>query len=107
YHLYKARLPYPWFSHLPYTTFFRSETFVEGPRTFLLLHGIGMGRSVYLDVVQRLRGRVIALDLPGFGEAPEPARTFTMERHADRSEEHTSELQSRFDIVCRLLLEKK
>lgn len=60
-----------------------AETFGEGPRTFLLLHGIGMGRSVYLDVVQRLRGRVIALDLPGFGEAPEPARTFTMERHAD------------------------
>src|SRR5699024_11748511 len=28
-------------------------------------------------------------------------------RLADRSEEHTSELQSRFDLVCRLLLEKK
>src|SRR5699024_11310629 len=27
--------------------------------------------------------------------------------HAHRSEEHTSELQSRFDLVCRLLLEKK
>src|SRR5438067_9551074 len=26
---------------------------------------------------------------------------------ACRSEEHTSELQSRFDLVCRLLLEKK
>src|SRR5438067_6166710 len=26
---------------------------------------------------------------------------------AARSEEHTSELQSRFDLVCRLLLEKK
>src|SRR5690349_22794865 len=26
---------------------------------------------------------------------------------ADRSEEHTSELQSRRDLVCRLLLEKK
>src|SRR5207249_9159454 len=26
---------------------------------------------------------------------------------AHRSEEHTSELQSRFDLVCRLLLEKK
>src|SRR5699024_12737037 len=26
---------------------------------------------------------------------------------ASRSEEHTSELQSRFDLVCRLLLEKK
>src|SRR6266513_5746458 len=33
----------------------------------------------------------------------------TREHHlADRrSEEHTSELQSRFDLVCRLLLEKK
>src|SRR5690349_24244601 len=31
------------------------------------------------------------------------------DRHAkeDRSEEHTSELQSRRDLVCRLLLEKK
>src|SRR5699024_11682487 len=28
-------------------------------------------------------------------------------RNAFRSEEHTSELQSRFDLVCRLLLEKK
>src|SRR5699024_12520918 len=32
------------------------------------------------------------------GNAPPPAT---------RSEEHTSELQSRFDLVCRLLLEKK
>src|SRR5437868_10207652 len=29
------------------------------------------------------------------------------EKCASRSEEHTSELQSRFDLVCRLLLEKK
>src|SRR5438067_9847657 len=29
------------------------------------------------------------------------------ERVGARSEEHTSELQSRFDLVCRLLLEKK
>src|SRR5207249_11486432 len=28
-------------------------------------------------------------------------------RDLPRSEEHTSELQSRFDLVCRLLLEKK
>src|SRR5438067_13562355 len=28
-------------------------------------------------------------------------------RSVVRSEEHTSELQSRFDLVCRLLLEKK
>lgn len=59
------------------------ESFGRGERPFVLLHGIGMGRSVYLDFVHRLRGRVIAVDLPGFGEAPEPQRTLTMERHAD------------------------
>src|SRR5207249_9154368 len=30
-----------------------------------------------------------------------------VEAREKRSEEHTSELQSRFDLVCRLLLEKK
>src|SRR5699024_11689416 len=30
-----------------------------------------------------------------------------MRQEQERSEEHTSELQSRFDLVCRLLLEKK
>src|SRR5437868_10179737 len=30
-----------------------------------------------------------------------------LHRFEPRSEEHTSELQSRFDLVCRLLLEKK
>ncbi|MFT4158102.1 MAG: alpha/beta hydrolase [Microbacterium sp.] len=60
-----------------------AETFGEGGAVFVLLHGIGMGRSVYVDLVQRLRGRVIAIDLPGFGEAPEPKRTLTMPRHAD------------------------
>src|SRR5438067_12856853 len=38
-----------------------------------------------------------------FGAARFPHRI----RKELRSEEHTSELQSRFDIVCRLLLEKK
>lgn len=60
-----------------------AEDFGTGPHPFVLLHGIGMGRSVYLNLVRRLEGRVIALDLPGFGEAPEPRRTLTMERHAD------------------------
>src|SRR5437868_9810664 len=41
--------------------------------------------------------------------APQPANVSSMcppTRSRLRSEEHTSELQSRFDIVCRLLLEK-
>ena len=32
---------------------------------------------------------------------------FLLKSHFDRSEEHTSELQSHHDLVCRLLLEKK
>src|SRR5438067_10746428 len=42
---------------------------------------------------------------PFFSANPKSWRpTMWLER---RSEEHTSELQSRFDLVCRLLLEKK
>src|SRR5699024_12070603 len=50
------------------------------------------------------------------GEVREPGRDLRDEHQEDhqaeldrqvRSEEHTSELQSRFDLVCRLLLEKK
>src|SRR5207247_4165164 len=42
--------------------------------------------------------------LPGLAGTPR----FSDSRRADeRSEEHTSELQSRVDLVCRLLLEKK
>src|SRR5438067_5759263 len=36
-----------------------------------------------------------------------PARSVAAASVEIRSEEHTSELQSRFDLVCRLLLEKK
>src|SRR2546422_2393950 len=40
------------------------------------------------------------------GRSPCPARSTTLRFH-ERSEEHTSELQSRLHLVCRLLLEKK
>src|SRR5437868_9789059 len=40
--------------------------------------------------------------------ATQPGRSIRTQRaQFARSEEHTSELQSRFDLVCRLLLEKK
>src|SRR5207249_7821722 len=43
-----------------------------------------------------------------FGCSPFCSSTFLRRRSSFiRSEEHTSELQSRFDLVCRLLLEKK
>lgn len=54
-------------------------------RTVVLVHGIGMGRKVFADLTRRLEADalVIALDLPGYGEAPEPPRTPTMERLGD------------------------
>src|SRR5207249_11258887 len=55
------------------------------------------------------RGRVVAAALearPG-RHRERPARDAVGRvRRGVRSEEHTSELQSRFDLVCRLLLEK-
>jgi len=56
----------------------------RGDRVYVLVHGIGMGRSVFADLARHLGdGEVIAVDLPGYGEAPEPARVLTMERTAD------------------------
>src|SRR5699024_11812673 len=46
---------------------------------------------------------MIRASLPPATTSP---RNISRER-SRRSEEHTSELQSRFDLVCRLLLEKK
>src|SRR5438067_6245730 len=45
----------------------------------------------------------------GNSQSPQniPATSNPPPRRLRRSEEHTSELQSRFDLVCRLLLEKK
>src|SRR5207249_4361432 len=57
--------------------------------------GSGLGSSGAMDVAL-----VAALALAR-------AEQVTAREIAERSEEHTSELQSRFDLVCRLLLEKK
>src|SRR5215475_16066485 len=54
----------------------------------------------------------ISADAPGPDPGPaalptERRRLGGWRRHRQRSEEHTSELQSRENLVCRLLLEKK
>src|SRR2546429_2073495 len=46
-------------------------------------------------------------DLSGEPERLERAEGLEKDRALQRSEEHTSELQSRLHLVCRLLLEKK
>src|SRR2546430_12355969 len=76
----------------PYTTLFRS------PRRFL---GV---LACFAPVVKAGVGvaRDIRRERPVLG--PDPGRAGDVER---RSEEHTSELQSQSNLVCRLLLEKK
>src|SRR2546427_8333349 len=64
----------------PYTTLFRSE-----------LAAVGAGlHAAAIPVVDPASGRQVDVATP-----------------ATRSEEHTSELQSQSNLVCRLLLEKK
>src|SRR5438034_8386961 len=60
-------------------------------------------RSAQVDVVREQEGR--QHDRDGRQEAPRGATPAA--RRPRRSEEHTSELQSHSDLVCRLLLEKK
>src|SRR2546430_7683710 len=57
-------------------------------------------RSILLEEVQTLHGHLVLI-------RPRPTE-FTLGANEDRrSEEHTSELQSQSNLVCRLLLEKK
>src|SRR3712207_7399100 len=76
----------------PYTTLFRS-----------------LGKTLPA-LAQRIEVVVRARSLPKIGAREEPRMAFDVEQDGDRllrSEEHTSELQSRQYLVCRLLLEKK
>lgn len=62
-----------------------TETYQGTDRTFVIVHGIGMGRGVFGDLVDELgpHGKIVAVDLPGYGDAPEPPRTPSIERMAD------------------------
>jgi len=57
----------------------------RSPITVLLLHGLGMGRRVFGDLVGHLAAHafVVAVDLPGYGDAPEPAHIPSIEAIAD------------------------
>src|SRR3712207_6985091 len=83
----------------PYTTLFRSDLAQEvgfAAGDFVLLGIAVVGRAAF-DHVGDIDIRPPELD--GFDDA--------RQQLAGRSEEHTSELQSRQYLVCRLLLEKK
>src|SRR5437867_9244545 len=78
----------------PYTTLFRSRVGPEvGTRGALRMEEQPHGRRRNRREDERDR--------------QQPAPPAHAQRGHDRSEEHTSELQSPYDLVCRLLLEKK
>src|SRR3712207_6903053 len=82
----------------PYTTLFRSEedaVGLERRRTEHALEGPGLDDGVDDGLEQRPRGHQVGR--ASFDDVGDDLR----------SEEHTSELQSRQYLVCRLLLEKK
>src|SRR3712207_8426842 len=76
----------------PYTTLFRSRRAVHQPED---------GERPRVEHPEQARGH----EQGGSGGAGPPAPA--LRRLNRRSEEHTSELQSRQYLVCRLLLEKK
>src|SRR3712207_8011063 len=83
----------------PYTTLFRSEgadRLAGGDHDDHLLGGAGG------DVLEGGGGR----DHADYAERTGSVTVTLDDRADDRSEEHTSELQSRQYLVCRLLLEK-
>src|SRR2546422_6368119 len=86
----------------PYTTLFRSrrdDDLAERHRSraFRLLAAVLLPEGAHLRLGRR-DGPQLAL----LTQLEAQMRTFW-----ERSEEHTSELQSRLHLVCRLLLEKK
>src|SRR5699024_12537793 len=97
------RLP-PISTLFPYTTLFRSTR--EDQRTLFRWRGENA-------FIAHLVEHHAAHQLVKHGGSPHIRtaqifrRTEAQFRKRLRSEEHTSELQSRFDLVCRLLLEKK
>src|SRR5437016_8897862 len=89
----------------PYTTLFRSkplekDSILERPARPVMSTSSSGDDS-------RMLSEGIRLWPPARIRAPSPWRSSKSKASANRSEEHTSELQSLTNLVCRLLLEKK
>src|SRR5260370_16037634 len=76
----------------PYTTLFRSKRIVSGDVGATAGTLLGAAATALMAGVAAAEGAVAGAAVAGGG---------------GRSEEHTSELQSHLNLVCRLLLEKK
>src|SRR3712207_8085923 len=89
----------------PYTTLFRSGVVVDARRAAELAPGDDERVGEPPAAVEVLDQRRVGAVEPRQEAAPQ--RVEPLDVRVPRSEEHTSELQSRQYLVCRLLLEKK
>src|SRR5699024_11713283 len=91
----------------PYTTLFRSDAFGQGGNMPQIYKSFGIDTAIFWRGVADTTFE----DTQFIWEGTDGSKVYsTIMRNGyhfggERSEEHTSELQSRFDIVCRLLLE--
>src|SRR5438067_4072302 len=69
--------------------------------------GAASGAGMPADAAPESERTCACCHVPMYSKSPPRARAVAGDTRYARSEEHTSELQSRFDLVCRLLLEKK
>src|SRR5699024_12332698 len=92
---------------IPYTPLFRSRGVIEDKDTKnrfaseSVYNAIKNDKTVGVISEDKVSGKVELVAPLGILAGIVPTTNPT-----SRSEEHTSELQSRFDLVCRLLLEK-
>src|SRR5690606_39568642 len=99
--------PPPRSSLFPYTTLFRSCKTNDGVSELI-------GNAFTLIIYQLVPAMILYFNMRsgtadqqrGGGEVREKMGDFLVRFSGVRSEEHTSELQSRENLVCRLLLEK-
>src|SRR5688572_32430235 len=92
-------LHYTLFLTLPTLFFFFNDTATTEIYTLSLHDALPISLATPSFVITMARHIAVAPDVPVFSKPAWPP--------CNRSEEHTSELQSQSNLVCRLLLEKK
>lgn len=68
---------------------------VPGEVSFVLVHGVGMGHLVFEETARLLapHGEVVLVDLPGFGESPEPEQAHSITNSGSFLAEFLAKLQ--------------
>src|SRR2546422_7423257 len=84
----------------PYTTLFRSDPHATSPPPSKATEEVSIAAMIEA-IAQIIAAAAVRKMQERIGKGEQ------LRRRTGRSEEHTSELQSRLHLVCRLLLEKK